>query len=75
MHNVAVVQKVGHIFWADAQGGTVVQQSRGGRRQDARHAQHNQRQVKAHNKALAAVDALHQCFAEFAQCHQRKKIV
>ena len=54
-----IVQQVGHIPQADAQGGPVVQQCRGGGRQYPRHAQCDQRQVEAHDEAVAAVDALH----------------
>mgnify|MGYP003182334917 CR=1 FL=1 len=51
-----IVQQVGHIPQADAQGGPVVQQCRGGGRQYPRHAQCDQRQVEAHDEAVAAVD-------------------
>ena len=54
-----LVQQVGHIPQADAQRGPVVQQRRGGGRQYPRHAQCDQRQVEAHDEAVAAVDALH----------------
>lgn len=54
-----LVQQVGHIPQADAQGGPVVQQRRGGGRQYPRHTQCDQRQVEAHDKLVAAVDALH----------------
>ena len=50
-----IVQQVGHIPQADAQGGPVVQQCRGGGRQYPRHAQCDQRQVEAHDEAVAAV--------------------
>ena len=54
-----IVQQIGHIPQADAQRGPVVQQCRGGRWQYTRHAQRDQRQVEAHDKPVAAVDALH----------------
>ena len=47
-----IVQQVGHIPQADAQGGPVVQQCRGGRWQYPRHAQRNQRQIEAHDEAV-----------------------
>ena len=54
-----IVQQIGHIPQADAQRRPVVQQCRGGRWQYTRHAQRDQRQVEAHDKPVAAVDALH----------------
>ena len=70
-----IVQQVGHIPQADAQRGPVVQQCRGGRWQYTRHAQRDQRQVEAHDEAVAAVDTLHQCLTEPAQRYQREEIL
>ena len=60
---------------ADAQGGAVVQQCRGGGRQYPRHAQYDQRQVEAHDEPVAAMDTLHQCLTEPSQRYQRKQIL
>ena len=51
-----IVQQIGHIPQADAQGGPVVQQCRGGRSQDPSQAPRAQREVKDHPDQVAAVD-------------------
>ena len=52
-----------------------MQQSRGGGGQDARHAQKNQAQIKAHNEAVVPMDAIHKALTDAPQRHQLEQIL
>lgn len=64
---LAFGQEVRHALEADGECGHVVQQRRGRRRQDTKHAEHDEREVEAHDETVVAVDAGHELLAERAQ--------
>ena len=51
-------KQVCHALQADAQGGGIVQQRGGRRRQNAHGAQHDQHTVEAHDKAVVGAGAV-----------------
>ena len=72
---LALGQQIRHALEADGERGHVVQQRRGRRRQNAEHAEHDERKIEAHDEAVVAVDARHELLTEGAQRDEREQIL
>ena len=71
----ALGQQIRHALEADGERGHVVQQRRGRRRQNAEHAEHDERKIEAHDEAVVAMDARHELLTEGAQRDEREQIL